>query len=97
MNGINTWIALVHVAMRRAGCPVDDEGRKRVALAFETAAREQYGGQTVHTYVNTMRTERVEREQRIEAALSAGEAPESIAKREDVSKRHMRRIRARFA
>lgn len=59
-------------------------------------AHERPGEQTTVYKPSFPLEQRQERDLRIGAALSAGEPPEAIAKRENVSKRHLRRIRARI-
>lgn len=97
MQGTNFLLAALHLALRRVESSTVDELRAELPAEFDSVLREQFGGQTLRFYVRkTQRTERVDRDQRIEAALSQGEAPIVISERENVSKRHIRRVRARF-
>ena len=73
------------------------------AAAVEAAAdkvQQAFGGEVVRFYARktprNLDVKRVERDGRISVAVKQGEAPASIAERENVSKRHIRRIRARF-
>ena len=97
-RGTNFLLEALTSAMRRVSCSTVEDMRTRLPAEFEAVLREQYGGETLRVYIRqtTAVSDRAKRDQRIEAALAAGEAPESIAKREDLSKRHARRIRARF-
>ena len=97
-SGTTALIAVARTAMRSFGPEATaDEIRDGFPAKYEAVLREQYGGQTLRFHIRKpVNPERERRDQRIEAALSSGETPAVIAQREDVSKRHMRRIRARF-
>lgn len=90
---------LAHRAANHPSIEAAVTGAVRATLpgVIESILQEICPGETLRLYVpKTQSANRLQREQRIEAALSAGEAPDSLAKRENVSKRHLRRIRARL-
>lgn len=73
------------------------EFRAQVVIVVESELARLFGGADLLMYVPKFSPERRRaREKRIAAAIAAGEAPERVARREDVSERHVRRIRARF-
>jgi len=102
MNTRTTAEVFAAVAARACSHPSMESavmGAVRATLpgVIETVMRELYSGETLRLYVSkTPSDDRVQRDRRIGAALATGETPASIAKREMVSKRHLRRIRARI-
>jgi Mor family transcriptional regulator len=67
------------------------------ALAIEAELRSHFGGEQVRLYIPKFGGEtRKARDERITAAIAAGEAAPSVAKRESVSERHVRRVRGRI-
>ncbi len=84
--------------IKRRLTDLTDEQRRALDVARHLLIP-HFPGETVKLYVPrscNLDHVREERDRRIEAALAAGDAPEVIVRREDVSKRHLRRIRARI-
>jgi hypothetical protein len=102
MNTRTTAEVFAAVAARACSHPTMESavmGAVRATLpgVIETVMRELYSGETLRLYVSKRPTEdRAQRDRRIGAALASGEAPESVAKRESVSKRHVFRVKARI-
>ena len=64
---------------------------------IEGELREMFGGEQIRLYIPKLGGEtRKARDERIAAAIVAGEPPPSVAKRESVSERHVRRVRGRI-
>lgn len=62
--------------------------------AFSTRVRQRYGGQAVQVYVPKMDAH--ERQARNERIAAADDDADSIAKRESLTARHVRRLRGRI-
>lgn len=71
--------------------------RSSLVGTIEECLREmQYAGESVPFYAPKMsRQTKDERDSRIAAALSTGELQDAIARREGVTSRHVRRVKAR--
>ena len=93
---------LVEIATRAASHPNMERavlGAVRATLpgVIESVMRELHPGDTLRLYVpKTSSVERQERDRRIGAALEAGEASAAICRRENVSLRHIQRMKKRF-
>jgi Mor family transcriptional regulator len=71
--------------------------RETVVTVFSGQLSAMFGGEEVRFYVPKSATDlRQARDERIAAALSAGEPPAVVAQRERVSERHARRVRGRI-
>lgn len=65
-------------------------------IGFLDALSKHYPGEVVRLQGEKIRrTKRIARDQRIAAAVASGDAPSAIARRENVSERHVFRIKAR--
>ena len=74
-----------------------DVFKATAASLIEAELRSQFGGEQIRLYIPKVGGEiRKERDERIVAAILAGEATPSVAKRESVSERHVRRVRGRI-
>lgn len=71
--------------------------KETAALEIETELRNHFGGEQIRLYIPKFGGEtRKARDERIAAAIVAGEPAPSVAKRESVSERHVRRVRGRI-
>jgi len=106
---MSTSNLITEIARRTAAHPDMESAvlgavRSALPIVLEAVIREMYPGETLSLYVpkaprqvtEARRQERAARDQRIAASIAAGEALDNIAERERVSKRHARRVRARF-
>ena len=90
------------VADRLASHPsIPEQGRDlfkaTAASVIEAELRSHFGGEQIRLYIPKFGGEtRKARDERITAAIAAGEPPPSVAKREAVSERHVRRVRGRI-
>lgn len=97
-----TTSLLVQIAERAASHPLIEQaviGAVRATLpgVIESVMREIHPGDTLRLYVpKTSSADRRARDQRIGAALAAGEPTAVIAKREDISRRHVNNLRRRL-
>jgi hypothetical protein len=93
---------LLEIAHRAASHPnietaITEAVREALPGVIEAIMREICAGERLRLYVpKTPIADRRERVERIEAAIGAGESAEHITRRENISKRHLRRIRARL-
>jgi hypothetical protein len=82
-----------------AGVPPENRAEFRDVLvrAIEDELAKRFGGETLKLYFPRLGgMQRKARDERIEAALGAGEAPAVIAKRERISPRWVRKFRGRI-
>jgi Mor family transcriptional regulator len=71
--------------------------REAVCSVFSEQLASMFGGEEVRFYVPKAATDlRIARDERIAAALAAGESASDVAKREQLSERHVRRVRGRI-
>lgn len=71
--------------------------RETVISVFSAQLSSMFGGEEVRFYVPKAATDlRVARDERIATAIAAGEPPATVAKRENITERHVRNIRGRI-
>lgn len=71
--------------------------RRTIISVFECEMADLFGGEHIKIYIPKIGGQRrQDRNERIAAAIEAGEPPEIIAKREDISPRWVRKIRGRL-
>jgi Mor family transcriptional regulator len=71
--------------------------RDTIVSVFSAQLSAMFGGEEVRFYVPKVATDlRRARDERIAAALEAGESAETVAKRERLSERRVRQVRGRF-
>lgn len=93
---------LIQIAQRAASHPSMEAAvlgavRATLPVVLESVLREIHPGDTLRLYIpKTSSSSRIERDQRIGAALANGEHPDLIAKRESITTRHVRNIRKRI-
>jgi hypothetical protein len=71
--------------------------RQTVRSVIEAELSRLFPGEQLRMYIPKFGSaQRKERDERIAAAIAAGEAPDDIAKRESITVRHVRRLRGRI-
>lgn len=71
--------------------------RDTVVSVFSAQLTAMFGGEEIRLYVPKTATDlRRARDERISVAVAAGETPATVASRERVSERHVRRVRGRI-
>jgi hypothetical protein len=71
--------------------------RRTIISVFECEMADLFGGEHIKIYIPKIGGQRrQDRNERIAAAIEAGEAPEVIAKRENLTPRRVRQLRGSF-